>query len=248
MIIKTLKKRQEGKLKSFQLETAIDLYQKTVSELPQIYKFVHENFDINKIYFVNSRVLQMGTENSENMSFISEDELMDLTTQEKSLIVTFYPIPVIEEQLLRIGIRLINYTELVGLYRKHCSESSDLPLVLNTIENAFEEIYVIGRNKTADEVYAYLSTNSSINVFQIEIDDVINNTVKNASKDTVYLVVDLLPYLIEKYIRTLVIHWRKLGTDEEFMDSRRDIHDNILPKLQRGGAGHHSCYTSSIED
>lgn len=246
-IINALKRMQDEKLSASQLETVMKLYNETACDLPQIYRFVHEHFGINKICIVYSHVLQIVPENSENISVITEDELKDLAMGEKSLAVIFHDIPELEDWLLKKEIRLITYTELVYLYKKSCSESPKLPLILNTIENLFEEVYVIGKNKTACKVYEYLSANPSVNVFDVEIEDVINHMVENTSKDAVYLVIDLLPYIIEKYIRMLVIHWRKLGTDEEIMDGRRDIHDIILPKLHGGGGtGHHSCYTSSV--
>lgn len=147
----------------------------------------------------------------------------------------------LSEKFLEKKPNCITMKEVAGLQTASELVAPEIPMLINTIENTYENIAVYGKGKYADKIYKYLLGNKNINVFRIEEADL--NFLKNSyciqCKQKIDMLL-ILDFLVDRTVYNqigeivLTIFARKMYySNLKSTGNNLDINKKIIPLLLR---------------
>ena len=211
---------------------ALALFRSYEHMLPQIFEFCRRWFCVEKL------VISDGTlEERESKDIVLTKEADRWITNDsgKLLIVTLREDDDTEEKCALKKRGYTTFSELLFLRDRIERDLGNLPRIFNTIENSYSFFYLYGETFASEKLFKYLSENKNITVCRITDEELKRGDYYADHAQSVLIICDLLPEGMTARVDIPVVHWEKIISAEEIMDSRSDILKNIVPELQKNG-------------
>lgn len=211
---------------------SLELFRSYEHMLPQIFEFCSRWFGVGKMIITDGALEE---KDGEKITFAKDASRRIKMSGGKLLTVALREESSIEAACALNDSGYITFSELLFLYDKTERNLGRLPRVFNTIENAFSFFYIYGETYAASEIFRYLSENKNITVRRITDEELKRGDFCADKAESILIICDLLPESAAKNVDIPVMHWKKIISPEEIVDSRADIQRYIIPRLRENG-------------